>query len=135
MTGNAIHGGRVSICGQRARCQDPRQKAKKPQFIIIDIDRGEVALPLQSARHEEGELPKSLTGATLSPPSLTLLWPHLSLSQSKSCSRESPPGVLRWLPARDLCFCHCLRLIVNNPGKAPDELESSRHWKLVSVFV
>ena len=55
MTGNAIHGGRVSICGQRARCPDPRQKAKKPQFIIIDIDQGEVALPLQSARHEEGQ--------------------------------------------------------------------------------
>ena len=46
--------GRVTICGQRAPCQDPRQKAKKPQFIIIDIDRGEVALPLQSARHEKG---------------------------------------------------------------------------------
>ena len=28
-----------------------------------------------------------------------------------------------------------LSFIVNNPGKAPDELESSRHWKLVSVFV
>ena len=28
-----------------------------------------------------------------------------------------------------------LSFIVNNPGKAPDELESSRHWKLVSVFM
>ena len=39
------------------------------------------------------------------------LWHYcgrISLLQSKSCSRESPPGVLGWLPvlARDLCFCH-----------------------------
>ena len=60
---------------------------KQRRVIIIDIDRGEVALPLQSARHGEGVVAKKSHGSDF----ITAV-SDIIVAASLSCNLNHAPG-------------------------------------------